>query len=279
MYGQEFRELRLQQNISLEQASKDIVSPSTLSRWENNKIDIRFELVVKLLKNIHINLKEFTNFCKIDYSNAFVTKVAKYYENSNDKVLFNLAKKQNEKYAHSHSQYDLLLFAIACNCYYDLTQKNIFPSNYHKKLFYILSNTEYWTEIYINIFGNTVFLYDSQELYSISSRIINNLSSETFNDFQEYYYALSATTNSLVALILKNPKLAVKLLKKLKNIKIPRPISYLKIRINILSDFLNYRLNKENEELIFIKLMNLKQLGLNDISEDLLFLFNRIRNL
>lgn len=64
MYGQKFKALRLQQHISLEQAANRVISPSTLSRWENNKIDIRFNLVIKLLDNIHINLKEFTETVK-----------------------------------------------------------------------------------------------------------------------------------------------------------------------------------------------------------------------
>ena len=37
MYGQKFKALRLQQHISLEQAANRVISPSTLSRWENNK--------------------------------------------------------------------------------------------------------------------------------------------------------------------------------------------------------------------------------------------------
>lgn len=57
MYGQKFKALRLQQHISLEQAANRVISPSTLSRWENNKIDIRFNLVIKLLDNIHINTR------------------------------------------------------------------------------------------------------------------------------------------------------------------------------------------------------------------------------
>ncbi len=48
MYGQKFKALRLQQHISLEQAANRVISPSTLSRWENNKIDIRFNLVINL---------------------------------------------------------------------------------------------------------------------------------------------------------------------------------------------------------------------------------------
>lgn len=48
MYGQKFKALRLQQHISLEQAANRVISPSTLSRWENNKIDIRFNLVPEL---------------------------------------------------------------------------------------------------------------------------------------------------------------------------------------------------------------------------------------
>ncbi|MCT7694854.1 MAG: helix-turn-helix domain-containing protein [Lactobacillus crispatus] len=99
MYGQKFKALRLQQHISLEQAANRVISPSTLSRWENNKIDIRFNLVIKLLDNIHINLKEFTNYCKINHSNPFVAKVAMYYEANDDRHILQLiqSKKKNTK--------------------------------------------------------------------------------------------------------------------------------------------------------------------------------------
>lgn len=179
MYGQKFKALRLQQHISLEQAANRVISPSTLSRWENNKIDIRFNLVIKLLDNIHINLKEFTNYCKINHSNPFVAKVAMYYEANDDRHILQLIQSKKKEYQNSHNQFDLLLLTIACNCYYDLTDNNVFPVSYQKKLFYILSNIEYWTEMYINVFGNTVFLYDSKELYSISIRILKNLNSNT----------------------------------------------------------------------------------------------------
>lgn len=278
MYGQKFKALRLQQHISLEQAANRVISPSTLSRWENNKIDIRFNLVIKLLDNIHINLKEFTNYCKINHSNPFVAKVAMYYEANDDRHILQLIQSKKKEYQNSHNQFDLLLLAIACNCYYDLTDNNVFPVSYQKKLFYILSNIEYWTEMYINVFGNTVFLYDSKELYSISIRILKNLNSNTFNDFQEYYYALSSVINALTALIIKNPKLASQLLTKIEKVSIPKPISYLKIRTNVLKYLLDCRLGKTDEKLISIKLENLKWLGLTDIAKDLTFFFNRIKN-
>ena len=157
MYGQKFKALRLQQHISLEQAANRVISPSTLSRWENNKIDIRFNLVIKLLDNIHINLKEFTNYCKINHSNPFVAKVAMYYEANDDRHILQLIQSKKKEYQNSHNQFDLLLLAIACNCYYDLTDNNVFPVSYQKKLFYILSNIEYWTEMYINVLVTLFF--------------------------------------------------------------------------------------------------------------------------
>ena len=90
---------------------------SALSRWENNKIDIRFNLVIKLLDNIHINLKEFTNYCKINHSNPFVAKVAMYYEANDDRHILQLIQSKKKEYQNSHNQFDLLLLAIACNCY------------------------------------------------------------------------------------------------------------------------------------------------------------------
>ncbi|MGZ7888263.1 hypothetical protein ACXVQ9_07850 [Lactobacillus crispatus] len=102
--------------------------------------------------------------------------------------------------------------------------------------------------------------------------------SNTFNDFQEYYYALSSVINALTALIIKNPKLASQLLTKIEKVSIPKPISYLKIRTNVLKYLLDYRLGKTDEKLISIKLENLKWLGLTDIAKDLTFFFNRIKN-
>ena len=37
MFGAKFKELRTAQNISLKEAAKDVVNPSSLSRWENGQ--------------------------------------------------------------------------------------------------------------------------------------------------------------------------------------------------------------------------------------------------
>lgn len=98
MYGKKFKEIRIKQNISLEQAAKDVVSISTLSRWENDKLDINFSQLNHLLANIHLTLREFARYCEINPSDTFSIKAAKAYNSDDINQLHALAQQQLDKY-------------------------------------------------------------------------------------------------------------------------------------------------------------------------------------
>lgn len=133
MYGKKFKEIRIKQNISLEQAAKDVVSISTLSRWENDKLDINFSQLNHLLANIHLTLREFARYCEINPSDTFSIKAAKAYNSDDINQLHALAQ-QLDKYYSSRDRYDLFLTAIANNYYFDLTQKKYFLARRYKSI-------------------------------------------------------------------------------------------------------------------------------------------------
>lgn len=59
IYGKKFRELRKQQNITLQKAADGITSKSTLSLWEMGKDNLSFNQVLMLLNKINIQPIEF----------------------------------------------------------------------------------------------------------------------------------------------------------------------------------------------------------------------------
>lgn len=208
MYGKKFKEIRIKQNISLEQAAKDVVSISTLSRWENDKLDINFSQLNHLLANIHLTLREFARYCEINPSDTFSIKAAKAYNSDDINQLHALAQQQLDKYYSSRDRYDLFLTAIANNYYFDLTQKNIFSQEDINRLNYLFSHVEYWSEFYITVFANTVFLIKPEVQYQICNKILSQLYLQDFSSWDIFIDSIGSILNSLTSLIISNPSLA-----------------------------------------------------------------------
>lgn len=215
MFGKQFKVLRIQQGISLQQAAQNAMSYSSLSRWENDKSDIHLSQLIKILANIHISLKEFYNICNINLSQPIYFDIVNAYINKDLQSLKKLADLQIQKFYKNKKQYDLFLASTACSCYMDLTHINILPLYCQNRLFYIFSNVEYWTITFINTFGNSVFLLEDKKLYNIASRILLNISKYRKDEFEEFYYAMSSIINAFTQLIFINPNLALKLEKRL----------------------------------------------------------------
>lgn len=279
MYGNQFKELRLKQHISLEQAAKNVISISTLSRWENEKLDINFSQLTQLLANIHLTLREFATCCNINSSIDFTVEVSRAYNSENTSLLHDLAQQQLSEYYSTRDKYDLFLAAVANNCYFDLTQMNIFSQQDIKRLNYVFSHIEYWSEFYITAFANSVFLIEPQIQYQVANKILSQLNLRDFSSWDRFIHSISSVLNSLTSLIISDPTLAQKLLKKIEKINIPILSSYLQIRTNFLKELLHYRLNKNNEERILSIIFSLKVLNLPKVAHNFSELFHRIKSL
>lgn len=57
-YGAIFKNIREKRGLSLTQVARGIISPATLSRWENGKGEMYFGNVVSLLQRLNIYLDE-----------------------------------------------------------------------------------------------------------------------------------------------------------------------------------------------------------------------------
>lgn len=279
MYGNKFKKLRTEQNISLEQAAKDVISISTLSRWENDKLDINFSQLNKLLANIHLTLREFTNYCDINSSNTFSIIVSKAYTSDNIDQLYQLTQFQLRKYYSSRDAYDLFLAAMANNCFYDLTQNNVFTENDINRLNFIFSHIKYWSEFYIKVFSNSVFLIKPKIQYQAAIKILEQLHIRDFSSWDNYISVICSILNSITSLIIFDTDLAKKLLDKLEEFTFPSLSSYFQIKRKFLKELLIYRINKTNEEKINSIIFSLKTLDLPLIAQDFSKLFHRIKKL
>ena len=83
-YGAIFKNIREKRGLSLTQVARGIISPATLSRWENGKGEMYFGNVVSLLQRLNIYLDESISIPQYSRKdNAAKTNpchIADYYE-------------------------------------------------------------------------------------------------------------------------------------------------------------------------------------------------------
>lgn len=253
MYGQIYKKLRTKQNILQKDAAKNIVSDSLLSNWENGKTDITFEKFVKLINRINLTPEEFFKLAKIAKPSTVVEKIEILYMGKRTKELKELTLKKIELYKKRRSINDLYLAVIACNYYYDLSGENLLIEKYQQKLVKKLSDIEVWTKKYISIFGNSITLLSSKNIYGISSLIITNwdefsLWGDINNDgvaiFNIATHSLLNAANVLIKR--KEYRYAKKLLEKIQKLTFNRDFLYIELRRKFLSELLNYKLGQHS---------------------------------
>lgn len=123
MFGSRFKKLRIAQNISLQQAAHNVINPSSLSRWENNQNELRFDIVIELLNNIHISPLEFLSITVITPHTPVIEEVNSAQDSPLE--LKRLASKYLTIYEDSKNKHDLFSAAIVCNFYYEVSNKNM----------------------------------------------------------------------------------------------------------------------------------------------------------
>lgn len=251
MYGQVYKDLRSKQHILQKDAAKNIVSVSLLSNWENGKTDITFEKFIKLINRINLTPEEFFKLAKIAKPSTVVEKIEILYMNKNIEDLRKLTIKKLNLYEKRRSINDLYLVVISCNYYYDLSGENLLSEKYQQKLVNKLSSIELWTKKYISIFGNSLTLLTSKNIYGISSLIINNWHEfEMWEDINKdgvavFNIAVHSLLNAVDVFIhRKEYKYAKKLLEKMQKMTFKRDFLYIELRYKFLLELLKYQTNK-----------------------------------
>lgn len=267
MFGEQFKKLRNEQHISLSQAAENVTTVSTLSRWENGQIEMRFDQVLELLNNIHISPLEFISITSISAHTPFIEEVSKAYNLNNTHELKHLYTTWIKIYEKTLNIGDLFKAAIAANFYILLTDNLIMNKKYVKKIENIFSDVTYWDHYYISCFGNCLALLSSRNIYGLSLLIIHNLKNIQRSGYEYYIDTISALLNALDSLIVNDMDKAVKLSKKIDNIHLSKYSLYLDLRRKFLDSIILYKTSGNKQQLI--KVLNcVKVLERDDIYDE-----------
>lgn len=285
-YGQRFKQLRKQRNISLETAAQVInTSRQRLGNWENGVGKLGFEEVIQLLKYFEINPTEF-----IDSSLKFydlTSKIESAYISNNTTYLKTYASNALMR-AHNHlTDKDLFLKGIiACNFYYELTQKDISSKQDKERLrsFFrkIDSGERNWTMKDVYIFGNTQHMMSPSEIYSLAYSLVFDGLEHKYQSKEWKVSIISSLLNANFILIIKDLKKAESLYKLLDSNKNKFSDLYAneKIRLAFIKQFITYSKNpsRRNKQEIEKSLQSLKSFNLLDLEDGLRYGLERIDN-
>lgn len=262
MYGQEFEKLRKTQGITQKQATKGICTPSTLSRWENNLINLNFSTVIKLMERIHITSHEFIGWSNFAPEPDVDKEVWQALDSDNVPFIKRVTKKQLEQYHHTKDKFDLYIAASLCNVLYAIEKKNYLPELDQKRLATNFSKVKIWSEYYLSLYGSCVFLLKPKMVYGLGMNIIHDIDhikkADTTYDLQ---VAMGSLGDAVIKLILSHDLThAKKLLKSLQEIDLPQYMMFFPLTFNFLGKIINYLEDNKKEPVIEIinnlKIMN-----------------------
>ena len=264
-YGKKFRELRKNKKVTLEKACCAITSRSSLSRWENGEDNLSYNTILALLRNLDIQAIEFfedrndlevkqtIDRIKSLYVNKEASKIYEEFKKSKKLEDSNVAK---EKY--------FFLKMVAASYYKGL--KNIELANKKEKkrvtdFFYNISN---WYLKDLFYFENVVAIFEPNDLFKLASTIL--LFSESYDGKTEKWYeaCINTLVNSIYILIKEDIKLALKLLKKVRESSEDKLSMELEAKLKFEEELIKYILigDKSGIEkiLAFLELSNMEEL-------------------
>ncbi len=266
MFGSEFKKLRLKNHISLRTAAKNVTSPTSFSRWENDEGDMDYGKVIELLHNIHISPSEFVFITAVTPHDPFIRQIEIAWKNDSSFELKELTIQNLDNYNSTHKDTYLFNAAMAANYYYDLTDKNILPTKYKELLEEKLSSVTFWSKRNIYIFGNSLSLLSTSTIYGLACLIIDDIENIKKTGFENYLDMLLGLLNAFQELVLFDTKRADLFLLKFDTIPLNRYSLYIKIKKNFLKALLLYKkTNNSSYPEDYIRTM--RQYDLNDIAD------------
>lgn len=278
--GPKFKRLRKEQNITLTAAAKGICSTSNLSRWENGKIQITFDNVMKLINRIHFTPNEFIGNSEADNDETLPAEIRQVIEDEDTVKMEKLIAYYLDLYHQNRKFFDLFLAVVLCNQYLLIKNKNLLPFSDQMRLYTHLSQIKVWSSFNLSFFGNCVFMIKSDRVFAIAMQIINNQDlipkDPTFYNLITMMGVLADASISLI--FRKDLKRAKKLLNALVQIKLSQIFSFFKMTLNFLQEVVRYMENGEEDDILeFIQ--KTVDLGMNDAANTFIDVFKRAKEL
>lgn len=263
MVGPEFKKLRKNQGLSLQQVADGILDTSTLSRWENGKTDIQFERVIKLLRKLHVTPEEFMFLAKVQRPHPRGLDIINLYNQGKIPQLRSVCLKELYRYHNSKSENDLFFVTLACNSYLDLTDINLFSNQDKQDLHAILSEIKQWNQYYLMFFGNAVPLLEPRMLYGLAVYLAKELNKGNFISPYTLKIAANVLLDSVVYLVRQDVEKAQALLSKLDKINDLDNNLYFKIKKSFLENWFD---GKDTSNVIDF----CRQIGLQNLADELI---------
>lgn len=246
-FGKKFKQIRKQKGISLDTASRDITSKSSLYYWEKGQANMSFEKVIAMLERMRIKPSEFVTDSLSD--NLDFKEISSAYYHGNDQRLKELAT----VYLKSSQQnpYDralLLRAAIACNLLKADTEINLFTPRDLNRLEELLSEIEDWYYEDLFNFGNTLFLLPGKRVFGFAHSLLVKYQ-ENDNDYQWQHAAIATLINANSLLLYTDFHYAQELYSELKALKLSDNFAYEKIRLKFLDELILFIKTKDDSRI------------------------------
>ncbi|WP_338207227.1 helix-turn-helix transcriptional regulator [Lactobacillus juensis] len=246
--GNEFKQLRKMQHITLKEAAAGICSIQMLSRWENNQGHMDFNRVLKLCEKLSLSATEYIALAKVDPKDHIAQILEESWSNHDKDYLEKLAQAALNKYQSSQDPFDLDYAAIACSLYYKTSQHNIFPIAQQNELNHQLSKITVWGHEFLSLFANVIPIISPRIIYQISVQVISNISLIKKAGEATFHFSIAALFEAVIGLITKSQfKFADQLLTRVNQIDLPDNEMLLIVGRKFLNAILTFH-NTANDE-------------------------------
>ncbi len=279
IYGKKFRELRKQQNVTLQKAADGITSKSTLSLWENGKDNLSFNQVLTLLKRINIQPIEFLENPISPQLLKISREIDTAYVASDISTLHKYVVEKAKLASHFPQDQEIFIeYCYACTFYQDLSQKKPFTESDQKRLTNILNNISDWNYKEIFYFGNTLGLLSPQNIYRLSNSLIMYSIHNNLRHKRWYDEVLSGLLNAIAILIKRDYHLAEDLLHNFEKMPLSYRFAFEKMHIKIYYAMIKYIKTKDDQDIKAI-IYTTKILDLPTIEDGFTTFFNQIKQI
>lgn len=253
--------------------SSNITSKSSLDRWEQGQDNLSFNQVLLLLNKLNIRPDELIENGLSEETIQTIREIETAYINDDTAYLLKICNKQDEPIL---SEQDFLKVALACNCYLELTGKNVFTKINQRRLTNYFYKIENWYYEDIMNFGNTAQLLDSSVIFRISSNIINYVKYAELSDKDNYRIIFNTLLNASYNLLKLDTNLAEKLISRFNIDLIPQKYAFERIRYNFMLMLFKY-LKDHDDSQIKYELNFLKMNKLDLLCDTLEYTFEQIK--
>ncbi|MBD5429939.1 Rgg/GadR/MutR family transcriptional regulator [Lactobacillus sp.] len=166
--GPKFRKIRKSKKLTMKQISGEIISKSSLSRWERGEQDISLATFYKLLDEIHVFSEEASSKELIQ----FISKVSDLYRKDEIKQLKNISQALLKQYAKDRSYETLIKVTTVCDLYMDLSDEDLTDTKFKHILTLQVCRIKTWYKQDLFLFANSQFFLESPVIYKKAYSLI-----------------------------------------------------------------------------------------------------------